>query len=601
MRPSTHRRCAAAGLLVGLLLLLQWPLAAQAAAVNGLIVRFRDAAPASALRHGAAARIEAGAERLQAAAREHRVLRTAGAGSARTRPLGGALRHLDFGRVLAADEAQRLAAALREQPEVAWVALNERERRLQLVRPDDPYFGSSFDESGQWWLFTATDAAAAWHHRRGVPGLQQAWTNVGIAGLTSAVVAVLDSGITRHPDLDAHVLPGIDFCCTTTGYDADSQPGRDVDPRDPGDWVSAADQQADPALFGDCKVEPSSWHGTTIAGIVAAVSDNAEGVAGIHWNGRIVPVRVAGKCGAEVVDIIDGMRWAAGLTVALAGGGTLPLNPNPARILNLSFGGSGDCNVYQDTIDELRALPQGVVVVAAAGNDHSSAPSRPAKCPGVVGVVALNRDGFKSTYSNFGAPLAAAGIATVGGDTASQGRWNPLADDGLLSLSNAGTQGPGGAAYNRVFGTSFAAPVVAGVMALMLGANPALGADELVDGIRRSARPHVVSSNPGFGRCSELTPGRCLCDAQTCGAGILDAPEALRFALDPAAYRAPNAPAVSIDSTQVDASVALGPDLPPNTDAVVSQGGGVVAPGWLGGLALAVLVLSWWSGARRRP
>ena len=587
---------------------LMVPPAAQAAAVNGLIVRFQDVATAMPL-HGAAAGQGEAQAQARAVAREQRVLRSAGLPAVQTRALGGSLRHLDFGRSLGADEAARLAAAVRLQPEVAWVALNEREHRLQLVTPDDPYFAAGVDASGQWWLHTATDAAAAFSHRRGVPGLQSAWTEAGASSMARSVVAVLDSGITRHPDLDAHVLPGYDFCCSTAAYDNDGWPGRDFDPRDPGDWVSAADQAADHDLFGGCKVEASSWHGSLIAGILAAVSNNAEGVAGVHWNGRIVPVRVAGKCGAEVVDIIDALRWAAGLAVARPGGGMLPRNPNPARIINLSFGGSGDCNVYQDTIAELRALPAGVVVVAAAGNEHASAPSRPAKCPGVVGVVALNRDGFKASYSNFGAPLAASGIATVGGDTANQGRWSPLADDGLLTLSNAGVQGPGLPAYNRVFGTSFAAPVVAGVMSLMLSVNPALGADELVEGLRRSARRHVVSSNPGFGHCSEETPGRCLCDTATCGAGILDAAEALRYAHDPLAYQSPDSPAVSIDSSQVDASVALGPDLPPNAaaaGAAADHGGGAMAGVWLLALVAAVLalagtgrVINW--GGRRRP
>jgi serine protease len=158
-------------------------------------------------------------------------------------------------------------------------------------------------------------------------------------------------------------------------------------------------------------VQDSSWHGTQIAGIVAALTDNAEGIAAASRDGRVLPVRVAGKCGAEVADIIDGMRWAAGLPVAKAGGGFLPANPDPARIISISFGSSAACNpAYQSTIDEL--AEHGAVVVAAAGNQHA-APMRPANCKGVIGVAALNRDGFKATYSNFGAgPI----VATVGGD-----------------------------------------------------------------------------------------------------------------------------------------------------------------------------------------
>ena len=127
-------------------------------------------------------------------------------------------------------------------------------------------------------------------------------------------------------------------------------------------------------------------------------------------------MRVAGKCGAEVLDIVDGMRWAAGLQV-----GGVPLNKNPARIINISFGGSAACGqAYQTVVDELQAM--GVVVVAAAGNEWASRPSRPASCNGVVGVAGLNRDGFKTNYSNFGGQLAASGIAAVAGDDG-DGAW----------------------------------------------------------------------------------------------------------------------------------------------------------------------------------
>src|SRR5205085_8573691 len=143
-----------------------------------------------------------------------------------------------------------------------------------------------------------------------------------------------------------------------------------------------------PKLFSGCTVQNSSWHGTIIAGIVAAVTNNSSGVAAINRNGRVLPVRVGGKCGADVADIVDGMRWAAGLSVP----GTPP-NPNPARIISVSFGGDAACNAaYQSAIDEILG-EKGAVVVAAAGNERH-APTRPANCSGVVSVAALNRDGF---------------------------------------------------------------------------------------------------------------------------------------------------------------------------------------------------------------
>jgi serine protease len=496
------------------------------------------------------------------------------------RPVGAA-QLLDFGRRLAADEAQRLADALRVRPDVDWVVPNERERMLVV---NDPLFPATAASSGQWWLFpvAGSDANALPDRLRGVPGIQAAW--VTQTGAAAAVVAVLDTGITSHPDLEGHVLPGHDFVSDL--HIANDGTGRDADPADPGDWVSAAEHENEPA-FRDCTVQASSWHGTVVAGILAAVADNSNGVAGINRDGRVVPVRVSGKCGADVADIVDGMRWAAGLAVAGA-----PANPHPARIINLSFGGTGPCNAaYQSAIDDVRR-EKGAVVVVAAGNERG-APTRPANCSGVIGVAALNRDGFKATYSSFGPQLT---VATVGGDPPGDGRWGPLlGDDGLLTLDNAGTQAPGAATYHRVYGTSFAAPVTAGVASLMLSANPALTAAQIVQGLRISARPHVTSSS--IGPCSPMNPGRCLCTTETCGAGILDAVQAVRYAIDPQAYVPPAWPAVSLESAEAQMAAATGRDAAgtetPQQRAAGegSSGGGFMGIGWLLALAGAWRVL----------
>jgi serine protease len=267
------------------------------------------------------------------------------------------------------------------------------------------------------------------------------------------------------------------------------------------------------------------------------------------------------------------------------------VNPNPARVLNISFGGSAACNAaYQDVIDEVARI--GVVVVAAAGNENGAV-SRPANCRGVIGVAALNRDGFKASYSNFGAALA---IATVGGDPRMVGNWGfDVGDDGLLTLGNDGVRGVGNAIYVRQAGTSFAAPVVAGVAGLMLGVNPSLTAAQINDGLQRSARPHVVS--PTIAECSEQNPGRCICTTATCGAGILDAMAALQYAADPAAYVAPNRVPEVIDNPEVDAAVALGADRPSNVTVPPAStpsgsGGGALGWPWLLALGAAVAALS---------
>lgn len=546
--------------------------AVQGGPVRGFIVKLREGADTSA---------EVPAARLK------RVLGQARASAPRARAMGKHTHVVDYGRALGADEAEHIARRLTQRPEVEWVVPNERERRLSV--PQDPLFAATVMSSGQWWLFPAGGANAndIEHRRRGVPGVQSAWQ--GTVGGTRPVVAVLDTGITAHEDLSSAVLPGRDFV-STLEYANDGD-GWDLDPSDPGDWVSEADRQASPGLFAGCEVQDSSWHGTIIAGILAADTDNGRGVAAINWHGRVLPVRVAGKCGAEVADIIDGMRWAAGLVVVDDAGRELPLNPNPARVINISFGSQSACNrAYQEAVDELTRI--GAVVVAAAGNEHGSV-ARPANCPGVVGVAALNRDGFKASYSNFGTGLT---VATVGGDPRVIGGWGfELGDDGLLTLSNDGLRSPGSGRYGREAGTSFAAPVVAGVVGLMLDRNPRLSASQVRAGLRLSARPHVAS--PTLPACSSSSPGRCICSTSTCGAGILDAATALSYADDPAAFVPPARTAEIVDNPDVDAALALGvvdqaAATSPPSEGAGGGGGGALGLGWLASLALAVAALS---------
>ena len=619
--------------------------AERAPLVRGLIVQLHDApshvalaqARERALALGANAQANANAseaarwQRLVSGLRgDGDVLRELpqwAAAAPRRDPVGASAQVLHFAQTLTAEQAERVAARIAAQPGVASVSLNTRERRqaVALNPPTDPYFPGN---AGQWWLHTVggSNGNAIEARRRGVPGFQTAWQSSHI-GSAAAVVAVLDSGITCHPDLGnagpgcigGAILPGYDFVAdwdpvAQRGYANDGD-GRDNDPRDPGDWVSAADRSADPTRYGKCDLDDSSWHGTVIAGVVAAQTDNGIGAAAINWRGRVLPVRVAGKCGADVADIIEGMRWAAGLQACKRSDGVgrcdefAPTNPNPARIVNISFGGSSPCSVdYQKAIDELRAAPfpgeqVGAVVVAAAGNNWG-APSRPANCARAIGVGALNRDGFKSTYSNFGAALS---ISTVGGDDDDSlgphpGAWGALlADSGILTIGNGARTVPadctaaGANCYYYHFGSSFAAPIVSGAVSLMLSVNPALTLSQIEQGLARSARPHVTSGVAGFGTCSDANPGRCLCTTATCGAGILDAAQALAFAQFPETYTPPNWPRESLDTPELRAAVAAGPDRPANAaapEAGGGGGGGSMTAGWLAGLALAALVLS---------
>jgi serine protease len=539
--------------------------AAAAQGANGLIVQLRDAPS-----HEQRGREQALA--LRDDARWQQVLDAAGVRVATSRPSGAGARLLRFESRLSREQARVLAEQLQRRPEVAWVVPNERERRLQT--PNDPLFGD------QWWLrpVSGSDGNVISQRLRGVPGFQRGWQqNTGVA---SARVAVLDTGTTSHPELAGRVLGGHDF--VSDAAVANDGNGRDTDPTDPGDWVSAA--EAATPDFDGCIVENSSWHGTLIAGIVAARTNEGAGVAGANWDGRIVPVRVAGKCGADVHDIIDGMRWAAGLPVAGA-----PPNPNPARIINLSFGGSAACTqAYQEAINAIRAV--GAVLVVAAGNERT-APTRPASCAGAIGVAAVNRDGFKTNYSNFGPTLK---IATVGGDDG-EGLWGDLFDDGgLLTIYNTGTTVPGASTHAYLFGTSFATPVVAGALSLMLSVNPALSADQLLSGLALTARPHVTS--PHIGACSSANPWRCLCTTATCGAGLLDVEQALLYAAAPTTYVAPAWTPAVLNNTQTATAAARGADSgssppPPPPPPPTSRGGGAMHPGWLVALAVATLLL----------
>jgi serine protease len=610
-RPSTRLR------VVGVSTLLLAAAAPAAAAagepmVNGLIVQLRDAPSHAALR---ASRERAQALGMQGSpdtpmhAREQArwqgvVAAMPSLRVAERHAVGESAQLMRFERPLTAAQAQDAAAQLAQRPDVAWVVPNARERRLQATAPanapSDPFYPQ------QWWLQLAGVGSS------GAPNTLRAWTSI-TTGSAGSLVAVLDNGIVDHPDLAGKVIRGVDMVADSTfSNDGD---GRDTDPNDPGDWVDSADLAKQEFSSLNCQIENSTWHGTAIAGMLAANTNNGEGGASMNWPGRVLAVRVAAKCGADVADIVDGMRWAAGFSDVCrrsdTSGNCLEFfapNQNPVRVINISFGGDGACDAYQPTIDALRA--RGIVVIAAAGNEHNEnktkGPTRPAKCPGVIGVAALNRDGFKATYSNFGPMLA---VATVGGDNHvfNDDRWASVADTGVLSVGNNGTTVPGASGYFDYFGTSFSTPVVAGAVSLMLAVNPALTAAQIEQGLRASARPHVQSTVPGVAACSNANPGRCLCTTATCGAGILDVEQALIYARDPQAYVAQSIPAVMIDNPPLREAAAGGPDRPANAGeppsgggggSSDSGGGGAMSALWLLALGAAVLALRRRSASR---
>ena len=390
-------------------------------------------------------------------------------------------------------------------PDVQSVSPDVRMRRLD-TKPNDPYFSSGT----QWYLRTPGDPAGGAAALNTPP----AWDVT--TGLNSPVVAVVDTGaLFNHADLASQFIPGYNFISDVAA--GNTGLGRNPDASDPGDWVTVADL-SNPALDGcdQSDVGPSSWHGSFNAGIIGAVGNNAIGVAGIDWNAKILPVRVSGKCGAWLSDIIDGLRWAAGGSVS-----GVPDNPTPARVINISLGGSGSCDgAYQSAINEVTA--RGALVVVAAGNDNTAL-GNPANCSGVLAVGAVRQDGLKTFYSSFGSGI---GLMAPGGAAEYS-----FPNDAITSTSNTGTQGPQQDTYAQSEGTSFSAPMVTGVAALMLAVNPSLTPAQLITLLQQSARP--FPNNPDYRTCSRGITSACNCTRQTCGAGLLDASAAVQLAANP--------------------------------------------------------------------
>jgi len=407
---------------------------------------------------------------------------------------------------------------LRADPAVEF-AVPDRRRFPQAV-PNDPLFAN------QWYLqnaeVSAVNAVGAWDRELGTTGI---------------VIAVLDTGVLYdHPDLGrgdlgGKLLPGYDFVSGVA--QANDDDGRDANPSDPGDWVLDS-ERSNPAFSG-CAVGNSSWHGTRVAGMIGARSNNSVGITGLDWNSFILPVRVLGKCGGTDSDILAGMRWAAGLSTQGA-----PANPTPARVLNMSLGASSPCEAsYRSVIDELTALK--VLVVISAGNEGTVV-SSPANRPGVAAIAAIRHAGSKVGFSSLGPEVA---LGAPGGNCV-----NVSGGPCLFSLdttANTGTTSPAVHTYtdqqNSNLGTSFSAPIVSGIAGLMLSRNANLSTSQLLTRLRESATPFppTVADLPTIENChvplndQDLQLAQCLCTATTCGAGMVNAANAVEDAGRPIA------------------------------------------------------------------
>lgn len=366
--------------------------------------------------------------------------------------------------------AMKTARELEKSPGVAWVELDIPIYSTSSVTvPNDPQFDQ------QWHLW---DPTARQNNSIDAP---LGWPIT--TGSKDVVVAVIDSGWTQHPDLPQHHVNGYDF--VSNPLRANDGDGPDADARDPGDWVSRDDQSRG---FSNCRVENSSWHGTHVAGIVGAAQNNRVGVSGVAPGVTVVSVRALGKCGGTVSDIARAIRWSAGENLS-----GFPRNPNPANVINLSLGGAGQCSSVLGGAVEY-AIRRGVTVVASAGNEgRPVSSSTPANCPGVISVVATNPDGLRTRWSNYGTSDRAVSIAAPG--------------ESVLSTYNAGRQRPTTANYQRTSGTSMAAPMVAGAVALLYSL-----------GVKSADIPSSLS------RLTKSFPTRgsgIACNRTSCGPGLL--------------------------------------------------------------------------------
>ncbi|OGG29185.1 hypothetical protein A2971_00310 [Candidatus Gottesmanbacteria bacterium RIFCSPLOWO2_01_FULL_46_21] len=317
-------------------------------------------------------------------------------------------------------DVARALLAYRINPDVEY-AVPDRIVRA-LLTPNDSRFGEQ-------WGMTKINAPLAWDISTSSPAARIAILDCGV--YDSASTYISPDGNPGHPDVRDKVVSRINF---TTSPDTD-------------DWCN---------------------HGTHVAGIAAASSNNGIGVAGAGYDASVVNVKVLGDNGSGTFSwIINGILWAAGCD-------TNPCGPRRAEIINMSLGATGACDsLVQAAIN--KAWAQGLVVVAAAGNSGKSGAITPANCNNVIGAAASNQNDVKASFSNFG----------LGVDVAAPGV-------NILSTDYVG-------GYASFSGTSMASPHVAGEAALVWTTDYNTSNLAVVNRIFQTANKNVLAGST-YGR-----------------------------------------------------------------------------------------------------
>jgi serine protease len=363
------------------------------------------------------------------------------------------------------------------------------------IAVNDPLYGV------QWSLYSSfgVHAPKAWEITRGSP---------------TVVVAILDSGITDHPDVRGQTVAGYDFISDSTSSRDGEASGAyldwDSNPTDAGDYSNGQD---------------SSWHGTHVAGIIAG-AQNSLGISGIAPNVKLEPIRVLGSKGGATSDLIAAINWASGLHV-----NGVPNNANPARVLNLSIGTDTPSGCDVGTQSAFRsAWDRGITAVTAAGNGSFEATnSYPGNCVPTINVGSTGFSGNSSYFSDYGPGVD---ISAPGGDDRDAANAPAGSDGMILSTLNDGKTTPvapasdSQASYAADEGTSMASPLVAGIVALIYSVRPGLTSDDVYKVLIKS----VGGFKPGTNCANTADQYGVQNGYSMCGAGIVDAGAAVKLA-----------------------------------------------------------------------